>query len=158
MENDEDILKRIGVVVGSHDQSVERIKRIAEVIRSARCYRWVGIYAVTDKEIAAIAWTGTDIPAYPRFPISQGLCGAAVESRAPIVVSDVRNDPRYLTTFGSTRSEIVVPVEDATGKVVGIIDVESERPNAFQDEDTRFLRNCASAILPMFEEGFAMEA
>ena len=158
MENDEVILKWIGGVVGSRDRSAERIKRIAEVIRSVRGYRWVGIYEVTNTEIAAIAWTGTEVPAYPRFPISQGLCGAAVKSRVPIVVGDVRNDPRYLTTFGSTQSEIVVPVKDATGKVVGLIDVERERPNAFQDEDTRFLRSCASAILPMFQEGFAMES
>lgn len=120
---------------------------MAEMIRSVRGYRWVGIYEVTDTEIAAIAWTGTDAPAYPRFPITKGLCGAAVRSRDPVVVQDVQNDPRYLTTFGSTRSEIVVPVKDAAGEVVALIDVESERPNAFHEDDTKFLQNWASTIL-----------
>ena len=58
-------------------------------------------------------------------------------------------DPRYLTTFGSTRSEIVVPV--VTDGVRGLIDVESERPHAFGDADRAFLERCASAVRSLFE-------
>jgi L-methionine (R)-S-oxide reductase len=129
----------------------ETARRVAETIRSAGGYRWVGIYEVTADEIAALGWTGTEAPAFPRFPVTQGLCGAAVRSGAPVVVGDVRSDPRYLTTFGSTRSEIVVPVKDEKGEVVGLVDVESERPNAFGDDDRRFLESCADALLALFE-------
>ena len=64
--------------------------------------------------------------------------------------SGSREDPRYLTTFGSTRSEIVVPVMDAAGRVTGLIDVEREHENAFRDEDMQFLQSCAGEILPLF--------
>ena len=47
------------------------------------------------------------------------------------MVADVHKDPRYLPTFGSTQSEIVVPIMDEHGQVVGMIDVESEKLNAF---------------------------
>ncbi len=133
-------------------------KRIAETIRAARGYRWVGLYEVTATEIAAIAWTGADAPAFPRFPVTQGLCGAAVAARAPVVVGDVRSDPRYLTTFGSTRSEIVVPVLDGAGKVLGLIDVESEQVNAFGDDDQQFLQRCASSLPPLFSQSTRREA
>jgi GAF domain-containing protein len=73
---------------------------------TARDYRWVGLCEVTNVEIRAIAWTGADAPAFPRFPVTQGFCGAAVKARTSVIVGDVRNDPRYLTTFGSTQSEI----------------------------------------------------
>jgi L-methionine (R)-S-oxide reductase len=149
MKNGGDALEQIRGMAAPGNQNASRAKQIAEGIRSTHGYRWVGIYEVTDTEIAAIAWTGTEAPAYPRFPITQGLCGAAVESRAPIVVGNVQDDPRYLTTFGSTRSEMVMPIIDA-GRVVGLIDVESEHLDAFGDEDTRFLQGCASEILPMF--------
>ena len=79
------------------------------------------------EEIANLAFDGPGAPAHPRFPVTQGLSGAAVASVETVVVGDVRKDPRYLTAFGSTRSEIIVPVVDRAGrKVVGTIDVESE--------------------------------
>ncbi len=87
----------------------------------------------------------------PTFSGTQGLCGAALSSRAPVVVGDVTKDPRYLTTFGSTRSEVVVPVISTVGAVLGLIDVESERLYAFTDSDCAFLQQCASVLLPLWE-------
>ena len=61
-----------------------------------------------------------------------------------MVVGDVRSDPRYLTAFGTTLSEIVIPVlDEKTGAVVGTIDVESEQANAFSLEDQKLLEACA---------------
>ena len=110
----------------------------------------MGLYEVTPTEIGIIAWTGSDAPAFPRFPVTQGLNGAAVASRAPVNVGDVREDPRYLATFGTTRSELIVPILDASGHAVGTIDVESERLNAFGETDSRFLTQCGRVILPLF--------
>ena len=126
-----------------------RAERIAAAIRSFGGYRWVGVYDVTAEEIAVVGWDGPAAPTYPRFPRSQGLCGAAVASGAPVVVGDVADDPRYLTTHSTTRSEIVVPVFHHDG-VVGLIDVESERPNAFDDADTQLLERCAAVIVPLW--------
>lgn len=109
-EDVEQVLGELADLVARGDRGPQSIRQFAGILGSARGYRWVGIYEVTDTEIAALAWTGAEPPACPRFPMTQGLCGAAIQSRAPVVVGDVRNDPRYLTTFGSTRSEIVVPV------------------------------------------------
>ena len=67
------------------------------------------------------------------------------------MVGDVSKDPRYLTAFGSTRSEIIVPVLDPTGrKVVGTIDVESDRVDAFSEEDRAALERCAVALAELF--------
>ncbi len=125
------------------------VRRIAEVIRAAGGYRWVGIYEVTAEEIGILAWTGAEAPAFPRFPVTRGLAGAAVASRLPVAVGDVRNDPRYLTTFGTTESEMLVPIVDGDA-VVGLVDVESERAFAFGDEDLRFVGACARRLLPLF--------
>jgi GAF domain-containing protein len=118
---------------------------MAHAIKMARDYRWVGLYDVTPDEIVAIAWTGSEPPAYPRFPVSKGLSGAAVASRQPVVVQDVTTDPRYLTAFGSTRSEAIFPVIIA-GRVAGTIDVESDRVNAFGPEDEEFLKTCLLTV------------
>jgi L-methionine (R)-S-oxide reductase len=125
---------------------------IAEAIRRSGGHRWVGLYEVTEDEIANLAFDGPGAPAYPRFPVTQGLSGAAVTSGKTVVAGDVRKDPRYLTAFGSTRSEIIVPVADRAGrKVVGTIDVESEQVNAFSEEDRVTLERCAAAVAALFE-------
>ena len=128
----------------------ERAERIANLIREAGGYRWVGIYDVVESEIAILGWSGPGAPAHPRFPVQQGLCGAAVASRRPVVVDDVGTDPRYITKLGSTRSELVVPVADNHGRVLGVVDVESDRRAAFGSEDVRFVSDCARAALPLW--------
>jgi putative methionine-R-sulfoxide reductase with GAF domain len=124
-----------------------RAREAAELIRAARSFHWVGLYDVTRTEIAALGWTGPNAPAFPRFPVTQGLNGAAVRARQNVIVQDVSKDPRYLTTFGSTRAEaIFVVASPADGRIIGTIDVESDRANAFTREDEAFLRNCAAAL------------
>jgi L-methionine (R)-S-oxide reductase len=126
-----------------------RAAQAADAIRGFRAYRWVGIYDVGATEIALIAYSGSAAPAYPVFPVSQGLSSEAVRSRTTVLVNDVANDPRYLTAFRSTGSEMIVPVL-VKGRVVGTIDVESERLNAFDDNDRAALEACAQAITPLF--------
>jgi GAF domain-containing protein len=120
--------------------------RMADGIREAGGYRWVGIYAVGPEEISVIGWSGPAPPAHPRFPKDRGLCGAAAASGKTVVVEDVRKDPRYLKTLDTTRSEMVVPVKRENGEVVGLIDVESEHEDAFTPLDLRLLEGYASAV------------
>lgn len=119
------------------------VVRMAERIREAGDYRWVGIYAVGRQEISVIGWSGPAAPTHPRFPKDRGLCGAAAASGSTVLVHDVANDPRYLATLENTKSEIVVPVKRSTGEVVGLIDVESERVDAFRPDDQRLLEEFA---------------
>ena len=90
--------------------------------------------------------TGNEPPAYPRFPITQGLCGAALESAKAIVVGDVSKDKRYLPAFHTTRSEIIVPLKDEHKHIVGMLDADSDKVSAFGDEDRQFLERAAGLI------------
>jgi GAF domain-containing protein len=116
---------------------------LAERIRESGDYRWVGIYAVGRHEISVIGWSGLAAPAHPRFPKDRGLCGAAAASGSTVLANDVTKEPRYLETLANTRSEIVVPVKRSTGEVVALIDVESERSDAFGIEDRERLEEFA---------------
>jgi L-methionine (R)-S-oxide reductase len=147
------VLRDIKVALASDQGRAEQAARIAALIRQAGAYRWVGLYAVTDQEIAAVGWSGPGAPTHPRFPLTKGLSGAAVAGRCSVVVGDVTTDPRYLTAFSSTRSEAVVPVVDpATGAVVGTLDVESAERDAFTEVDRRALERCAAALSGLFVE------
>jgi GAF domain-containing protein len=126
-----------------------RAERAAAAIRRFGGYRWVGIYDVDDDEIAILGWDGPAPPAHPRFPRTDGLCGTAVATGDVVIVGDVAADPRYLTTHATTRSEIVVPILKR-GVVVGVIDAESDLPDAFDERDRRFLEGCAASLTPLW--------
>jgi L-methionine (R)-S-oxide reductase len=147
------LLEEVFRTVDGGGDRAQKTADIAGAIRRAGAYRWVGLYEVAEMEIANLAYDGPGAPAYPRFPITHGLSGAAVALGETVVASDVREDPRYLTAFGSTRSEIIVPILDRTGrKVVGTIDVESEEVDAFSEEDRAALERCATAVAALFDE------
>ena len=145
MDDENRLIEELRLIVGGDDSLARQARRIAGAIRSAGRYRWVGVYEVTAKEIAILGYAGDAEPAHPRFPRTQGLCGAAVASGETVVVGDVTADPRYLTTFGSTRSEIVVPILRA-GAVVGVLDVESDRSEAFGHDDRAQLEVAATLL------------
>jgi L-methionine (R)-S-oxide reductase len=139
-------LQELGAYVLAGAKDPHQICTMAEMIRTACDYRFVGIYKIIRGDFVIVGKTGKCPPAYPRFPITQGLAGAALETKQAIMVADVHKDPRYLPTFGSTKSEIVVPVITESGKPVGLIDVESEKLNAFTENDRDFLEHAAFLI------------
>ncbi|HKN61255.1 MAG TPA: GAF domain-containing protein [Candidatus Acidoferrales bacterium] len=138
------------LAAGSDDRSV-KAKRLAELIQRLGEYRWVGVYDVGAESVSIVGWSGPSSPEYPTFPVGKGLTGAAIQQKQTVIVGDVRNDPRYLTAFGTTLSEIIVPVlHPADGRVVGTIHVESERVSAFSSRDREMVEQCAQAALPLW--------
>ena len=110
-------------------------------------YSWVGIYVVEGDDLVLGPWRGPEATEHVRIPVGQGICGAAAATGAAEVVDDVNADARYLACFPSTRSEIVVPIS-LEGRVVGEIDIDSERPAAFTEDDRVFLEHVAQLVAP----------
>ena len=77
--------------------------------------------------------------------LGEGVTGTAAARREPILVGDVRNDPRYLNTVDAVRTEMAVPMT-ARGKLVGVIDLQSTRVNAYTEYDRALLRLIAGRV------------
>jgi len=108
-------------------------------------YSWIGIYLVDGDDLVLGPWKGPQATGHVRIPVGQGVCGAAAASGQTEVVDDVNADPRYLACFPSTRSEIVVPISHE-GRVVGELDIDSDRAAAFGEDDREFLERIAVQI------------
>jgi sigma-B regulation protein RsbU (phosphoserine phosphatase) len=78
-------------------------------------------------------------------PLGEGITGLAAQNRTPMIVDDVRSDPRYLNALDAVRSEMAVPMI-ARGKLVGVIDVQSTRVRAYTPQDRALLRLLASRV------------
>jgi len=133
-------------------REIERAGDLQEVVdllhdRVAH-YSWVGIYLVEGDDLVLGPWKGPEATEHVRIPVGQGICGAAAATGQTEVVDDVNADPRYLACFPSTRSEIVVPIS-RNGSVTGEIDIDSDRPAAFGEDDRAFLERVAELIAPL---------
>ncbi len=148
----ERLIRSLALAVDSESTRDQRARAAAEIIRDARGYRWVGIYDVDDEDIVLIGYTGSSPPEHQRIAVMQGLSGEAVRSRATVVSNDVGRNPCYLMTFQGTGSEIIVPILGAeSGIVIGTIDVESDRIDAFSQDDVAFVEECAAALRPLYD-------
>jgi PAS domain S-box-containing protein len=93
-----------------------------------------------------------------RIPLNQGLTGWAVRGRQPVRVGDITSDPRYLSGTLDTRSEMAAPLVVGDGsaagptRVIGVVNVESSRPDVFSGEDLRLLSTLASQLATIFEK------
>jgi GAF domain-containing protein len=123
----------------------ERLRLVVRRLSAAiPKYTWTGIYLLEGETLVLHNQVGRPTP-HQRIPVAQGICGLAVRERRTVVVPDVGKDPRYLACSHETRSEIVVPIF-RDGKVVGEIDVDSDLPDAFDQEDRRLLEETARLL------------
>lgn len=80
-----------------------------------------------------------------RLKLGEGITGIAAQTREPILVTDVRNDDRYLNSLDAVRSELAVPMI-ARQHLVGVIDIQSTEPGAYNEYDRAMLRLIASRV------------
>ncbi len=135
-------------IVGRGGEAGDVLQEVVDALHDGfEHYSWVGIYLVEGDDLVLGPWKGPEATEHVRIPVGHGICGAAAASGETEVVDDVNADPRYLACFPSTRSEIVVPIS-FEGRVVGEIDIDSDRPAAFTDDDRTFLERVAELIGP----------
>jgi L-methionine (R)-S-oxide reductase len=109
-------------------------------------YTWVGVYLLEGDALVLGPFLGKPSP-HTRIPLGQGICGAAATEKATIIVDDVNADARYLACSIETKSEIVVPIMDGD-RVLGEIDIDSDRPAAFGLSDRNLLESVAALVAP----------
>lgn len=111
-------------------------------------FDWVGIYFVDGDNLVLGPYDGEPTE-HTVIPVSEGICGAAVREGGTILVDDVRADERYIACSFSSRSEIVVPIFK-DGVPVAEIDIDSNTPSAFKEEDRLFLEEVARLLSRLF--------
>ncbi|HZV77200.1 MAG TPA: hypothetical protein VFF63_05550 [Candidatus Babeliales bacterium] len=118
------LTRELAAAVDAELPRERRAQAAAEIVRAVRAYRWVGIYDVGDDEISLIGQSG--VPAQEE----------AVRSQSTV----------------AGRSRTVVPILGAeSGIVIGTLDAEGDRADAFSDEEVAFLEDCAAVLRPLYD-------
>jgi putative methionine-R-sulfoxide reductase with GAF domain len=142
----EEILKTVGDFIETASSAQSAMEGIVGLLKACfSTYNWVGIYLLgNDRLLRLGSFRGEPSP-HTEIPIGEGICGAAASAKETIIVDDVNADPRYLACSLKTKSEIVVPIKRGE-KVLGEIDIDSDKPAAFGLIDKKLLEEIASKL------------
>lgn len=127
---------------GETDQVALMATVACEVHYSDDRFDWTGFYRVTEPGLLKIGpYQGGH--GCLVIPFERGVCGAAARTGEVQLVPDVDAFPGHIACASSTRSELVLPVRNASGELIAVFDIDSNQPDAFSTEDADNL----SAIL-----------
>ncbi|MCZ4365128.1 GAF domain-containing protein [Sulfitobacter dubius] len=145
------LAKTIAALTDGEDDAVALMATIAcEVHQSDDRFDWTGFYRVTAPELLKIGpYQGGH--GCLVIPFSRGVCGAAARTGEVQLVADVDAFPGHIACASSTRSELVLPVWNGAGELLGVFDIDSDQPNAFTQAD-------ADALSAILKDSFAAAA
>ena len=130
---------------GERDEVALMATVACELHHADNRFDWTGFYRVTEPEVLKIGpYQGGH--GCLVIPFSRGVCGAAARSGEVQLVPDVDAFPGHIACASSTRSEIVLPVRDGSGRLIGVLDIDSNQPDAFSETDTQGLSHILTEV------------
>lgn len=135
------VAEEIAAVLAGEPNLTARMATVASMLASSfEAFFWTGFYVVDSAkgdELVVGPYQGT--LGCLRIAFGRGVCGAAAASGETQLVPDVHAFPGHIACDGRSASEIVVPVRDCEGRLIAVLDVDSDRPAAFDDVDQVWL-------------------
>ncbi|NSY40285.1 GAF domain-containing protein [Leisingera sp. ANG59] len=131
----ETLAKTIAALTEGETDEVALMATVAcEVHHADGRFNWTGFYRTVTPELLKIGpYQGGH--GCLQIPFSRGVCGAAARTGQAQLVPDVDAFPGHIACASSTRSELVLPVWNGTGDLIGVFDIDSDQPDAFTQED-----------------------
>lgn len=140
----EEITPQIKALVSGETDLVANLANITAVLREAFGFFWVGFYLKKDNRLVLNAFQGSI--ACTRIEFDKGVCGHAYTTRKTVIVPNVDEFPTHIACSSASKSEIVLPIFEKSGEVFGVLDVDSNQLNDFNDVDAEGLRNIVKII------------
>jgi sigma-B regulation protein RsbU (phosphoserine phosphatase) len=143
------LLLEVAQVVNTTLDLDTTLRRVAELVRKVIDYEIFAILLLNEKTQELrfrfqIGYT-REVAERTRIKVGQGVTGIAAQRREPILVGDVSGDTRYISGVPNVRAELAVPLI-VKNRLIGVIDIESPRPNHFTEEHKRLLTLIASRV------------
>ena len=127
------LYRQLSALLEGETDTVAKMANMAAVIHESFGFWWTGFYRVAGEELILGPFQGP--VACMHIPFGKGVCGTAWKREASVVVPDVEAFPGHIACSSASRSEIVVPVFGSDGKVTAVLDIDSDRPATFDEED-----------------------
>ena len=130
-----DLSANFNAVLGELRDPMTAMATASALIHHGFGHLWTGFYRVVEPGRLLRVGPYQGPLGCLEIPFGKGVCGAAAAELRTVVVPDVRTFPGHISCDARARSEIVVPVFNSKGELLAVLDIDSERPAAFAEED-----------------------
>lgn len=143
IEKYESLIPQIEALISGESDLVANLANISAALRSGMGFFWVGFYLVKEDQLVLGPFQGPI--ACTRIHKGKGVCGEAWDKGKTIVVPNVDEFPGHIACSSDSKSEIVVPIL-RDGQVIGVLDVDSDVLEAFDDVDQKYLERLMNSL------------
>ncbi|MDE0471972.1 MAG: GAF domain-containing protein [Ekhidna sp.] len=131
-------------LLSGEENLIANLANIAAALKEGLGFFWVGFYLVDSEDELILAPFQGPV-ACTRIKKGKGVCGTAWQKEETIIVPNVDEFQGHIACSGASKSEIVVPIKKK-GRVIGVLDVDSDRLNDFDELDQKYLEQILSIL------------
>ena len=140
------LLPQIEALITGETDPIANMANVTAALREAFGFFWVGFYRVMEKQLVLGPFQGS--LACTRIGYGKGVCGTAWKEAESQLVPDVDLFPGHIACSSASKSEIVIPIFDPAGRVVAVLDIDSDKADDFSETDVRYLEELVRKIAP----------
>lgn len=142
-EQYETLLPQIKSLIEGESDPIANMANVVAALKQTFNFFWVGFYIVREEVLVLAPFQGPI--ACTRIRYGKGVCGTAWKEEKTQVVPDVELFPGHIACSSNSKSEIVIPLFKE-GKVIGVLDIDSETLNSFDETDVFYLEKLSSLL------------
>ncbi len=135
---------QVRAVLAGVDDEIAAMATISALVHHAFGHLWTGFYRVVTPGALLRVGPYQGTLGCLEIRVGRGVCGTAAAERRTLIVPDVSAFPGHITCDARSRSEIVVPILDGRGELLAVFDIDSEHPDAFDEDDRVGLERIAA--------------
>lgn len=139
-----ELLPQIQALVEDEKDLTANLANICAALKYSMNFFWVGFYLVKENQLVLGPFQGP--VACTRIQKGKGVCGACWEKGETISVPDVDQFPGHIACSSLSKSELVIPLFNASAEVVGVLDVDSDTLNTFDETDALYLKKICELL------------
>ncbi|HEY1007176.1 MAG TPA: GAF domain-containing protein [Sphingobacteriaceae bacterium] len=142
-EEYQSLIPQIEALISGEEDLIANLANVCAALKEQFRFFWVGFYLLKTDSLVLGPFQGP--VACTRIPRGKGVCGTAWAEERTLIVPDVDAFPGHIACSSISRSEIVIPII-REGVVLGVLDVDSEHPDHFDEVDGRYLQQILDMI------------
>ena len=137
------LVPQIKALIEGEPDLIANLANVSAALKEQFNWLWVGFYLVKNNELVLGPFQGP--VACTQIKKGRGVCGTSWAEQKTVIVPDVEKFPGHIACSSLSRSEIVVPII-RDGEVLGVLDVDSEEPDKFNETDQKFLEQIVELL------------
>ena len=138
------LVSQIEALIDGEKETIAVMSNVAAAIHQSFRFWWTGFYRVIGNELVLGPFQGP--VACMHIPYGKGVCGTSWQRAETVIVPDVEQFPGHIACSSESKSEIVVPVFGSDGKVIAVLDIDSEHLGTFDDIDRKYLEDICKLL------------